>query len=79
MNNCKNKINVTIKLLIISFLISSTGSYAETSKQINIQTTTTTGKKTQPEKKTKTSTRAKKFIPTEKIQADTSVPFPVDI
>ena len=79
MTNCKSKINDIIKLLIISFLLSSTGSYAETSKQTNIQTTAATGKKTQSEKKTKTSTRAKKFIPTEKIQADTSVPFPVDI
>ncbi len=94
MNNCKLKLLTSpfekggfkssticgwalmLILLIVAFIMTSTKIYAESNKQTTSTTVKTT---TQPEKKTKTNTREKKFIPTEKIQADTSVPFPVDI
>ena len=79
-----NSIKVLTGIVILFILLnlnSYTNSYAE-SRQANKQNKQ--NNKTRTIHKTRItihskSSKAKQFIPTEKIKADTSVPFPVDI
>lgn len=72
MNNNKNKF--FLKILLTLFITVASNSLAYSSdKNANEKETNIT------EKKQKIESKKKKFIPSEKINADSSVSFPVDI
>ena len=68
----KNKyLYILLTLVVLLFL--NTGVYSKQNNEQSIQ------KKSVNKSPKKITKKSKKFIPTEKIKADTSVPFPVDI